>query len=398
MRPALHELVTIMLRCVTLLLLFLATRMGRAATAENPPRLKRADSFLGIHFDLHAGEDCTEMGKNTTPEMIERIIDLVQPDYLQIDCKGHPGLSSYPTKVGHPAPGFVGDPLRVWRDVTARRGVALYMHYSGVWDSKAVKEHPEWAAVNADGGTNSRATSFFGPYAEKLLIPQLRELAGDYGVDGAWVDGECWASVPDYGQAALRAFRDSTGIQNVPRKPGDPHWYEFLQFHRQMFRDYLNHYIAELRQTHPEFQICSNWAFTDHMPEPVCAPVDFLSGDYSPQNSVNSARLSARFLARLNTEAAKPQKVGLIAIGSAGPPALHAAALEPQIFDSLELRQSLASWSDVVGNPGAGGQLANTVHGALRVYDLPNLVETLPPKNVNIDDPLQLANDSTNKL
>ena len=44
--------------------------------------------------------DCTEIGKNTTREMIENIIDLVHPDYLQIDCKGHRGLSSYPTRVG----------------------------------------------------------------------------------------------------------------------------------------------------------------------------------------------------------------------------------------------------------------------------------------------------------
>ena len=62
-------------------------------------------------------------------------------------CKGHPGLSSYPTKVGNQAPGFVGDPLRVWRQVTAERGVALYMHYSGVWDSEAIRRHPDWAAV-----------------------------------------------------------------------------------------------------------------------------------------------------------------------------------------------------------------------------------------------------------
>ena len=109
-----------------MLLLVCNGETSRATEPQNPPRLKRADSFLGIHFDLHAGEDCTEMGKNTTPAMVERIIDLVQPDYLQIDCKGHPGLTSYPTKVGHPAPGFVGDPLRVWRDVTARRGVARY--------------------------------------------------------------------------------------------------------------------------------------------------------------------------------------------------------------------------------------------------------------------------------
>ena len=192
------------------------------ADSQAPPRLKREDSFLGIHFDFHAGEDCTEVGKHTTPAMIENIIDLVQPDYLQIDCKGHAGVSSYPTKVGHPAPGFVGDPLRVWREVTARRGIALYMHYSGVWDSHAVKENPDWGAVDADGTINGRATSFFGPYVDNLLIPQLRELAGDYGVDGAWVDGECWASVPDYSDAALAAFRQTTGIQNVPRRPGRP--------------------------------------------------------------------------------------------------------------------------------------------------------------------------------
>lgn len=266
-----------------------------------PKRLTRQESFLGIHFDFHAGPDCNEIGRNTTPEMVERIIDLVQPDYLQIDCKGHRGLSSYPTKVGNRAPGFVGDPLRVWREVTARRGVALYMHYSGVWDSEAIIRHPDWGAINADGKTNVNATSFWSPYAAELLIPQLRELAGDYGVDGAWIDGECWASVPDYGAAAIKAFRDATGVEEPPRKPGEPHWFEFLEFHREAFRKYLRGYIAEVNETHPEFQLCSNWAFTDHMPEPVCAPLDFLSGDYSPDDSVNSARLSARYLARQGT-------------------------------------------------------------------------------------------------
>lgn len=266
--------------------------------AAEPARLKRADSFLGIHFDFHAGPDCKEIGKNTTRAMIENIIDLVHPDYLQIDCKGHRGLSSYPTKAGNPAPGFVGDPLRLWREVTAARGVALYMHYSGVWDSEAIIKNPTWAVINADGKTNSNATSFFGPYADKLLIPQLRELASDYRVDGAWIDGDCWASAPDYGAAALKAFRESTGITDVPRKPGEPRWFEFLEFNREAFRRYLRHNIAEVKKTNPDFQFCSNWAYTDHMPEAVNAPVDFLSGDYSPDDSVNSARLSARYLAR----------------------------------------------------------------------------------------------------
>ena len=278
-------------------LALLALTAAAPAAPQEPPRLKRADSFLGMHFDFHAGMDCTNVGVHTTPAMVENILNLVHPDYLQIDCKGHPGLSSYPTKVGHQAPGIVGDPLRVWREVTARRGVALYMHYSGVADRMAVRE-PGWAALHADGKPDAQATSFFGPYAEKLLIPQLRELAGVYHADGAWVDGECWASVPDYGEAALKAFRDATGIAEVPRKPSDPHWFEFLEFNREQFRKYLRHYIAEVKRTNPEFQLCSNWAYTDHMPEAVNAPVDFLSGDYSPENSVNSARLSARYLAR----------------------------------------------------------------------------------------------------
>jgi hypothetical protein len=266
--------------------------------AENPPRLRRADSFLGIHFDFHAREDCTAVGSNTTPEMVASILDQVHPDYIQVDCKGHPGYSSYPTKVGQQVPGYVGDPLRVWRQVTAAKGVALFMHYSGVWDSAAVAKHPEWAVVGADGKPSAKATSVFGPYADELLIPQLRELAGVYGVDGAWIDGECWATVPDCGAKAAKAFRDATGIQELPKKPGDPHWFEFLQFHREAFRAYLRHYVSAVKKTNPGFQLCSNWAFTDHMAEPVSAPVDFLSGDYAPDDSVNSARLSARFLAR----------------------------------------------------------------------------------------------------
>ncbi len=284
----------LMSRAVLAGLILAAPQAGANRGAQG--RLSRAESFLGVHFDFHAGKDCTEVGKNTTRAMIENIIDRVKPDYLQVDCKGHPGLSSYPTKVGNRAPGIIGDPLKAWRDVTAERGVALYMHYSGVWDSAAVAQHPDWAALGADGKPSSRATSFFGPYADRLLIPQLRELAGDYGVDGAWVDGECWASVPDWSAAALRAFRESTGISEAPRKPGDPHWFEFLQFHREAFRRYLRRYIQEVKKTHPRFQICSNWAFTDHMAELVSAPVDFLSGDYSAENSVNSARLSARYL------------------------------------------------------------------------------------------------------
>jgi hypothetical protein len=264
--------------------------------ADEAPRCKRADAFLGIHFDFHAGPDCKEVGRHTTPEMVQLILDKVHPDYIQIDCKGHPGYTSYPTKVGNPVPGFVGDPLRVWREVTRRNGVSLFMHYSGVWDSRAVATHPDWAARNAAGKPSDRATSVFGPYVDQLLIPQLRELAGEYRVDGVWVDGECWGTAVDYSDAAVRQFCATTGAQAAPRDPKDPQWHAWMAFQREAFRRYLRHYIDQLKASHPDFQIISNWAFSDHMPEPVSAGVAALSGDFSPQDSVNSARFSGRCL------------------------------------------------------------------------------------------------------
>jgi hypothetical protein len=264
--------------------------------AADPPRMKRADAFLGIHFDFHAGDDCTQVGARTTPEMVELVIDKVKPDYIQIDCKGHRGYSSYPTKVGNPAPGFVGDPLRIWRDVTRKRGVPLFMHYSGVWDYKAVADHPDWAAINRDGKPNDKATSVFGPYADTLMIPQLRELAGDYGVDGVWVDGDCWGTTPDYSAATVQRFCEQTGAKSAPRNASDPYWNQWMDFHREGFRHYVRHYVDELKASHPDFQVISNWAFSDHMPEAVSANVAGLSGDFSPDDSVNSARFAGRCL------------------------------------------------------------------------------------------------------
>ncbi len=271
-----------------------------------PPRKTRAESFLGIHFDFHAGDDNPEIGKYTTREMIETIVEKVKPDYIQTDCKGHAGFSSYPTKVGYPAPGIVKDALRIWREVTAENGVGLFMHFSGVWDNQAVLHHPEWARINEEGSRDTRLTSTFGPYVDEMLIPQLLELSNEYGVDGVWVDGECWATRSDYAPEIIAAFQKEAGIVEasveasweVGRHPGEPGYLEFSQYCREAFLKYLRHYVDAVHAQSPNFQIASNWAFSSMIPEPVSANVDYLSGDYTLQDSLNSARLEGRCLAR----------------------------------------------------------------------------------------------------
>jgi len=100
--------------------------------------------------------------------------------------------------------------------------------------------------------------------------------------------------------------------------------------------------------------------------------------------------ISARFLSQIEHDAT-PSKISLVAIGVVGPPALHAAAIEPHLFDALKLKRSLSSWSAALRNPAAGSQLVNTVHGALRAYDLPDLVRTFPCSKVSVEETCELT-------
>ena len=95
----------------------------------------------------------------------------------------------------------------------------------------------------------------------------------------------------------------------------------------------------------------------------------------------------ARYLMSVNA-GAKASRVALVANGETGVPALHAAALEPKIFSSVKLERTLVSWADVINTPQALNQKVNTVFGALRVYDLPDLVATLPRATTTISEPL----------
>ncbi|MBO7152186.1 MAG: hypothetical protein J6W67_00135, partial [Lentisphaeria bacterium] len=106
---------------------------------------KRRESTFGIHFDFHAmpGDTVPSIWK---PEYYAQMLDAVNPDYVQCDTKGHAGLSSYPTDAGNRAD-IKTDILKMMREETAKRGIALYGHHSGLYDQKAAADHPEWAVV-----------------------------------------------------------------------------------------------------------------------------------------------------------------------------------------------------------------------------------------------------------
>ena len=259
---------------------------------------RRSDSFLGMHFDFHARPGDTVPSVYDPGSYIEAL-EAVKPDYIQCDTKGHPGLSSYPTKVGNRAnlaPGI--DLLKMLREETAKRGIALYAHYSGVYDQKAAELHPDWAIVDAEGNPSSAYMSVFGPYLEELLIPQLLEIAGDYGLNGVWVDGDNWAHCVYYSHWATEAYKKATGLK--PAKPGEEGYVAYRDFCREGFKQYVRRYISAIHEKCPDFQVTSNWIFSSKMAEKADVPVEFLSGDTAPMNAVNDASFQGHFFEARN--------------------------------------------------------------------------------------------------
>ena len=100
---------------------------------------------------------------------------------------------------------------------------------------------------------------------------------------------------------------------------------------------------------------------------------------------VEDALAAGHFVAYYQKPADKPRRVHLVGVGQAGVVALHAAALKPELFASVTLRKTPRDWSSVVERTVPSGQLDGVVHGALEVYDLPDLVRLVGKDKVRYE-------------
>ncbi len=157
-------------------------------------------------------------------------------------------------------------------------------------DSEVIRLHPEWGVVNATARstatrplagaptrtsccfrsfanwrattawTGSGLTASAGPRCLSTATPRFRHSARRQGL---WMCRESLAS-----HTGSSSSIPSGGVPQVP-----------AILHRRDEEDPSG--LSDLQQL----------AFTDHMPEPVCAPLDFLSGDYNPTTASNPRAL-----------------------------------------------------------------------------------------------------------
>ncbi len=257
---------------------------------------------FGLHYDLHAGAADTQLGAELTHEHLREQLQKVAPDFVQCDCKGHPGYASWPTRVGSPSPGIVRDALRIHRDVTRDLGIPLSVHYSGIWDSRAVELHPEWAALDCHGepiqprANDSGIVCPRGPYLHELMIPQMIELIDRYDVDGFWVDGDNWAVRDCYCERCRAEFLRRTGLDTPPETQEHEAWPTWRAFQRDTFVEYVRQYVDAVHAHKPSCAVCSNWMYSMRQPGEVTVSVDYLSGDFTPSFGCERAEMEGRYI------------------------------------------------------------------------------------------------------
>ena len=260
-------------------------------------------AFLGLHFDIHATLDDKNLGRDAYVDELVAEFEKIKPDFVQCDCKGHPGVTAWPTEVGVASPGIVKDALEVWREATRRLGIPLIMHYSGVYDVAAIAAHPDWGRVKSpreagDGDAlDHNNTCPLSDYTDAYMIPQMLELVRKYDVDGFWVDGENWATHPCYCPRCRAEFTRRTGIDHAPEGEDEPHWSEWLAFTRDLFVEHVDRYARAVHELKPSCSVCSNWMYSIRQPDPVTAGVDYISGDFSWIWSGRTALIESRFMA-----------------------------------------------------------------------------------------------------
>jgi hypothetical protein len=265
--------------------------------------------YFGLHYDLHAQKTDTVLGTRCSRGELVPMLKKMRPDFVQTDCKGHAGYTSWfsKTKDASVPPKMKKDALKQWRAATKELGMPLHCHYSGIWDKALGAKHPDWCiqpyrqpdakeAGQSFAGNPKEKLCPRSPYLDKYMIPQMKELIDRYNVDGFWIDGDLWAVEPCYCERCRKAWTEQTGHAEPPHDETHDLWPAWWHFTLESFNEYVTKYTDAVHAHKAGVLVCSNWLQTFANPGEPKVPTDWISGDNVWANGVDGSRCEARFL------------------------------------------------------------------------------------------------------
>ncbi len=204
--------------------------------------------------------------------------------------QSHTGLFNYPTKVGKQHANLKGrDLVAEMIERCRRKGIAIVLYVSLIFDRWAFDNHPEWRGRDAEGnefGRNSRygVVCPNSPYREYVRA-WVAEMCERYDFDGVRFDMTFWPGIC-YCEHCQRRWREEVGGE-MPRTVDwtDERWVLFQRKREQWLADFAQIATSTVKRIRPNASVehqastyPAGWQLG--VSYPLVAHNDFLEGDF----------------------------------------------------------------------------------------------------------------------
>jgi len=249
--------------------------------AEAPAPNWYRDVTRKTHFDMHTPAQVENVGRDFDPQTFAQALKETGAEAVSYFSRRTYGWSYYPTRVGLPHPHLKWDVFGDGVKALKREGLRVIAYYAIDNILGPLGErHIEWCRCGPDGVPRLDADSRYlacpiGPFPEQMLIPQFREIASTYPVDGFSLDGVYgFFQSPCYCERCRRAFGGP-----IPHQPDDPTWRAFRHFQVQRIWDVFGRSAAEVARVRPGCVTGINWMASTWYSVPPPASIGYLIGD-----------------------------------------------------------------------------------------------------------------------
>lgn len=243
-----------------------------------------ADVFHKIHFDMHTPATVPGVGQGFEPDRFAGALAAAGYEAACIFTKCTYGWSYYPTQVGVRHPSCDRDLFGEACAALHRAGLRVIGYYAlEVLPPPFVAANPDLLMRRPDSGAcvepHDRACGcVFGPMLERIILPQLQEIARQYPVDGIFLDGlpmAFWR--PCHCAACQAAFGEP-----FPAAPGDPRWPAFRAWQFQQQRQFAQRVAQGIHEARPGTLVGINYLGAQPC-SPIRVPpaIDYLTADVS---------------------------------------------------------------------------------------------------------------------
>jgi hypothetical protein len=257
-----------------------------AAAAEDPSSAngdRISKCFKRIYISQHYEEWDPRFFENYDVNKLIKVIDEVDPDYMEITARTHNGLWFCDVGMGQMHKGLKGvDQLKAFIDHFHAKGKPVMAYVSTVWDKTLYELHPEWRQVDkqgapllraggsqtnaatslAAGSAQSRHSGSFGsvvclnsPYKE-YLVSMIQQLVKTHDIDGIFFDMCFFTRAFCYCPSCRRLFREEYDA-DLPLNENwdDPLFRKFVKFKLHSNYVFVKEICSAVRSANPRLVI-----------------------------------------------------------------------------------------------------------------------------------------------